>query len=128
MQNRGCRLFPNWSNASDYKTTHESFDTVALHSAELHEALKSRWEDGVNQSSVKLTNDQEFIAKAMGTDLPFLPFVTDEERKQYARCVLDPNFPTKDEAAAIEGCKSVDGVKIHAKLPVHKSSLNGMRQ
>ena len=26
MRNRGWRLFPNWSNASDYKTTEESFD------------------------------------------------------------------------------------------------------
>ena len=36
MQNRDIRLFPNWSNASDYRTTEESFDTIALHSAELH--------------------------------------------------------------------------------------------
>ena len=36
MRNRDTRLFPNWSNASDHKTTEESFDTIALHSAELY--------------------------------------------------------------------------------------------
>ena len=32
LENRNIRLYPNWSNASDYKTTDESFDTIPLHS------------------------------------------------------------------------------------------------
>jgi hypothetical protein len=35
----GDLLYPYWSNASDLKETLESFDTIALHSEELHEAL-----------------------------------------------------------------------------------------
>ena len=56
----------------------------------------------------------------MGTVLPFLPFITDEENKQFAECVLRNDFPIDDEdKAAIEWCKYVDGVKIFPKLPVH---------
>lgn len=119
MQNRGSQLFPDWSNASDYKTTNESFDTIALHSAEVHDAIKSRWENGVDKASVKLTDDQSFMCRVMGVDLPFLPFSTDEERKQFALCVLDPNFPDRDEDAAIAWCNYVDGKVIFPKLPVH---------
>jgi alpha-ketoglutarate-dependent taurine dioxygenase len=38
-RNHRFLLYPDWSNASDYKETAESFGTVALHSAELHAAL-----------------------------------------------------------------------------------------
>ena len=31
-KNHGILLYPDWSNASDYKDTSESFGTVALHS------------------------------------------------------------------------------------------------
>ena len=119
MQNRDTQLFPNWSNASDYKTTDESFDTIALHSQELHDALMDQWDTNIIQSDVKLTFDQKYICKAMGVKLPFLPFATEEEKKQFAQCVLDPSFPARDDAAAVSWCKFVDGVNIHPKLPVH---------
>ena len=52
-------------------------------------------------------------------DLPFLPFDTEEERKQFARCVLDPAFPVTDGDAAIKWCDYVEGKNIFPKLPVH---------
>jgi hypothetical protein len=56
----------------------------------------------------------------MGTDLPFLPFATEEEYKQFADCALRNDFPMENaDAAAIAWCKLVDGVKIFPKLPVH---------
>ncbi|KAL7538491.1 hypothetical protein ACHAXR_008586 [Thalassiosira sp. AJA248-18] len=119
MQNRDARLFPNWSNASDYKTTEESFDTIALHSVELHDALTSQWESKVNQFNLSLTFDQIYLCKAMNIPLPFLPFASEEERKKFAQCVLTPGFPTCNDAASIEWCKFVDGVDIFPKLPVH---------
>jgi hypothetical protein len=36
-QNHGKLIYPEWSNASDYVRTAESFGTVGLHSAELGE-------------------------------------------------------------------------------------------
>jgi len=55
----------------------------------------------------------------MGIDLPFLPFDTREERKKFAQCILSPDFPKSDDAAAIAWCKFVDDVNIFPKLPVH---------
>ena len=119
MQNRDTRLFPNWSNVSEFWSTDESFDNIALHSQELHKTLLEQWEKNVDKSKVKLTSDQMYLCKAMEINLPFLPFATEEERKQFAKCVLDPGFPKKEEDAAIEWCKYVDGVTIFPKLPVH---------
>ena len=88
LENRGRVLYPNWSNASEYKETDESFDTVAIHRSELHTALKNKWENRINKRAVKLTSDQRYMCKSMGTDLPFLPFATEEEYKMFADCVL----------------------------------------
>ena len=90
-RNHGVRLYSGWSNASDYKDTNESFDTVALHSTAPDTALKKQWNDKekFNQSKVKLSRDLKYLAKAMGTDLPFLPFTTKEENMNHAECALD---------------------------------------
>lgn len=118
LDNRNMRLYPNWSNASDYAPTDEGFDTIALHCEDLHDALIQRCQN-LDFNDVKLTIDQQFIADALGVPLPFLPFTTMEEKEQYANCLLDPNFPKDDTEAAIKWCEYVDGVKIMPKLPVH---------
>ena len=92
MKNRNSRLYPNWSNTSDYKTTEESFDTIALHDEKLHAAMKGQWGD-IDKSDIKLTRDQKYLCKAMRIDLPFLPFARKEERTKFAQCVLSPDFP-----------------------------------
>ena len=55
----------------------------------------------------------------MGTKLLFLPFSAQEKRKQYANCILNPAFPSKEDPASVEWCQFVDGVDIFPKLPVH---------
>ncbi len=113
--------YQEWSNASNYKETAESFDSVAIQNASLHRALMEQWEDSINKNIVRLTPDQKHLCAAMGPPLPFLPFATVDENKQFAECVLSNDFPPmlNEEMASIEWCKYVDGVKIFPKLPVH---------
>jgi hypothetical protein len=85
-ENHGIQLYPQWTNASDYIDTDESFDTIALQSASLHSKLEQKSKE---LGPVKLTREQQYICQAMGTSLPFLPFVTDQESKAYAKFVLD---------------------------------------
>ncbi|KAL7525102.1 hypothetical protein ACHAXR_003597, partial [Thalassiosira sp. AJA248-18] len=114
LENHGLELYPYWTNASDYETTDESFDTVALHHKTLHNALNARCKD---LGSVQLTSDQQYMCNAMGTKLPFLPFCGEDEYMQYAQLVINTPGPLDNEAAAVDWCKYVDGDKIHAKLP-----------
>jgi hypothetical protein len=63
--NHGIQLFSCWSNPSDNRETAESFDTVALHSSTLHEALVEQFENGIDRSTVKLSQDQQYVCNAM---------------------------------------------------------------
>ena len=54
QRNHGIALYPHWLNASDFKDTKESFDTVALHSSDLHQVLEN-WCAQINLKNVKLT-------------------------------------------------------------------------
>ena len=58
-----------------------------------------RWQS-IDESTVKLTQDQQYAADAVGAKLPFFPFVNDEEFKQFARCALDNEFPLDDDEKA----------------------------
>ena len=120
LKNHSTVLYPFWSNASEYKETSENFDTIALQSTELHDALMEQWDNSVAIENVKLTSEQRYLCKAMGTKLPFLPFATEEENKLFAECALTNDFPLGDEEkAAVEWCKFVTGVTISPKLLVH---------
>ncbi len=48
-KNHNITLYPYWSNASDFKDTNESFDTIALHSSDLHKP----WRIDVRASTQK---------------------------------------------------------------------------
>ena len=63
-----------------FAETNESFGTVALHDANLHNVIENL---SINENNVKLTLDQKFIAQYMGTKLPFLPVITIEEKKLF---------------------------------------------
>ena len=52
LANHGCQLYPHWTNASDYKCTDESFDTVALHDDELHKALEKEFAPNNSQDNL----------------------------------------------------------------------------
>ena len=104
---------------------------MAIHSIALHTALKDQWENNVAKENVKLTRDQKYLSRTMGTDLPFLPFATKEENKTFAGCVLRNDFPDMedDESAAIAWCQFVDGVNIFPNLPVLLgSTANHLRE
>ena len=102
-----------------HRTTDESFDTIALHSQELHDALMKRWNDSISQKNIKLTGEQSFLSQAMGVPVPFLPFANMEEKRQFGLCQVNSSFPQDDERAAIKWCDYVDGKSIMPKLPVH---------
>lgn len=117
---RGFYLFPHWSNSSEYVTTDESFDVVALQSEEVQEALQARCQEIAPLP--KLTRELQYQCKAMGTPLPFLPFSTPEEKMQfstYLNSLQSPIATIDDTKAAIDWCAFVDGQKIMPKLPCH---------
>jgi len=75
----------NRINNSEYKATYESFDTVALQIFDVHGVLMERCKE---IEIPKLSQDQQKLHTAMGTDLPFLPFSNEDEKlkfSQYAR-------------------------------------------
>jgi len=71
VENHGCVLYPGWISASAYKPTDESFDTIALHHTQLHDALKARREE---LGDVALTKDLQYLCDAMDVPLPLIPF------------------------------------------------------
>ena len=72
-------LYPNWSNASEFKETSESFDTVAIHNMELHEALMHEWENRIDKTKIKLTSDQKYMREQM--DIPLLFCLSRQRRR-----------------------------------------------
>ena len=117
QKNHGVTLYPHWSNASDYKDTEESFDTAALHSADVHQALETRCAC-IKWNKVKLTREQESICRAQGVKLPMLPFTSREEKKLFTKFYSTISKKTESELA-IWWRDHVDGVNIFPKLPVH---------
>lgn len=115
-ENHGIQLYPYWTNASDYIDTDESFDTIALHNADLHSKLEQKSKE---LGAIKLTREQQYICKAMGTTLPFLPFVHKDEKKAYAKYVLEREQSQDFDKAAEDWVDHVDGVNIMPKLPSH---------
>ena len=113
-ENHGIQMFPHWTNASDYKSTNETFDTIALHHKTLHEKLEQKCQD---IGPITLTREQEYMSKAMGTGLPFLPFASKEESIAYAKYVLDSDESRDYDKAAEDWLKYVDGKKVMPKLP-----------
>ena len=67
LRNHDTVVYEDMSNASDYKETNESFDTVAVCDSDLHQALVNHWDTStrIKKESVKLTNDQKHLCKKM---------------------------------------------------------------
>ncbi len=71
-------------------------------------------------SEYRLTADQKYLCKTMGTKLPLLPVVGKEENQLFERLILTaPRGPLNFEQMAIEWRKEVDAVNIFPKLPVY---------
>ncbi|CAJ1964152.1 unnamed protein product [Cylindrotheca closterium] len=113
LANHGVLLHSNWVNSSDFKNTPETFGTITLHDAELADALSNIPID----KNVRLTHDMQYLCKVMGTKLPLLPIHTVAERQLFSQLVLLNTFDARK--MALEWVKSVDGVNIYPKLPVH---------
>ena len=114
-KNHGVRIYPGLSNTSDYKQTNESFDTIPLQTERLNDAVTARF-DKLGKPNLSFTPDQRYLCKAMGSQLPLLPFSGEKEFKAYAKFVNESDYP-KDE---IEFCrKYVNGTDILPKLPSH---------
>ena len=74
-RNHGALVYPNMTKSSEYITTSESFDRVALQNFDVHQALKDRCQE---IERTKLPCDLQFLSNAMGTHLPFVPFSNEE--------------------------------------------------
>ncbi len=109
------RIYPGLSNTSDNKQTNECFDTIPLQTERLNDAVTARF-DELGKPNLSFTPDQRYLCKAMGSQLPLLPFSGEKEFKAYAKFVNESDYP-KDE---IEFCrKYVNGTDILPKLPSH---------
>ena len=84
VKNRYLRA--NLTNSSQYISTNESFDAVALQSFEVRGALQERCREIQEDkgSLPKLTRDLHFLFEATGFALPFLPFLNAEERIKFS--------------------------------------------
>ncbi|KAL7529638.1 hypothetical protein ACHAXR_003072, partial [Thalassiosira sp. AJA248-18] len=86
QENHGTQLYPHWTNASDYNGTGESFDTIALHHDELHDALENQCK---TLNPIKQPREMKYMSSAMGTSVPFLPFCgREEENKLFSKYML----------------------------------------
>ena len=114
-KNHGVVLYPEWSNASDYKATPEKFGTVPMHSIALQTAV-----DAIKLDvEPELSEELQYMCSAMGTKLPFLPVSGRTEQGLFARFILDMPYPFDYDKMAIDWCKEVDGVHVWPKLPVY---------
>jgi hypothetical protein len=95
LENHGILLYQGWDSASAYKPTDESFDTIALHHTELHDALKARREQ---LGDVKLTKDMQYMCNAMDVPLPLLPFSGKAEYQLFESTSIEKQltFPLVD--------------------------------
>lgn len=85
-ENHGIDLFPGWSNTRDFAPTPETFGTVPLHSQELDEAIAQI--SVRKQVLAKLSGDQQYLCRAMGTQLPLLPIHGKAENSLYTELAL----------------------------------------
>ena len=118
-RNHGILLYPDITSSSEYTTTSQSFDSVALQNFEVHQALKVRC-TGIEIP--KLIRNHQFLSKAMGTDLPFLPFIKhNEDGNMKFTQYTNANLGIKDgKKATVDWCRNfVNGINIMPKLPCH---------
>ena len=81
QKNHGRLLYPYWVNASDFRDTPESFNTVALHSSDLDDALKAINVD--EEVRRRFSPDLKHLCLSMGIHVPFLPCHGMEEENYF---------------------------------------------
>ena len=79
-------------------------------------------------SPAKLTADQRYLCKSMGTKLPFLPVHGEAECKLFSQQLLVLSSPLNYDQMALKWCEFVDGVTIFPKLPVYLRTYHSLWQ
>jgi hypothetical protein len=102
-------------NYNDWKDTDESFDVVALHSSELHDAVLAIKIDP--KVLPKLSREVKLIDECMGVPLPFLPVHGEDEAKLFVCLVFVRDGAFDADRIELGWCKFLDGKTIFPKLP-----------
>ena len=123
-KNRGKTLFPGWVSASDYRDTAESFDTVALHSMDLHEALEVKAAEISEAVKNSFSADLKHMCKSMGVSIPFLPVNGETECKLFTRLILEEMEKFDADEMSLAFIPYVNGVDVFPKLPAHLRSYH----
>jgi len=129
-RNHRIRLYPTWSNATDFMPTNETFGVIPLHSEKLGIAIKLqaqriRENEGrlkipkKNRFEQTMTRSMKFICKRTAVELPFLPVHDPKECKLFSRLMRERNGNFDEEEMAHEWIQYCDGKVIHPKLPVY---------
>ena len=121
LSNHGILLYSHVTNSSQFITTNKSFDAVALQSFEVHRALQERCGEIVTEKGElpKLPRDLDFLTKASGSPLLFLPFANTDEHIAFAEYAKD-NIGVGEAAVAIHLNRVVVNDKnLMPKLSVH---------
>ena len=112
----GIIILPGYVSPSDYKTTPESFQTVALHTDVLHQEIQQKEIDP--EITKKYSSDIKFLCKAMGVRMPFLPLTSPAEFKLFTKLMMEKKKYDSAEFA-LEFTRRADGQNIFPKLEVY---------
>lgn len=115
-RNHGIRLYPNWSNASDYVPTPEIFGVVALHSKEVGAAIQHQVQ---KLGALKMTRDMKYLCKRTGLGMPCLPLRGEAENKLFSKMIRDNHGSFNEDEMALSWVKYCDGKDIFPKLPLY---------
>jgi hypothetical protein len=129
-RNHAVRLYPNWSNASDYAPTSESFGLVPMHSHQLGQAVNQQMEKLLAEDERKrvakkdrfqttMTNDMQVICRRNRLGLPFLPVTGEAEFKLFGRLVRLRNGRFDEDTMSFDWLAYCDGKTIFPKLPLY---------
>ena len=95
---------------------------MALQRILVHESLKERCKQIENSNGTlpTLSRDLDYISRALGSDLSYLPFSMLTNKSGMLGKYAKDNFPVDCDAAAIYWNRNiVDGIKLMPKLPVN---------
>jgi hypothetical protein len=116
QSNHGLVFLPGHKCASDYKDTAETFQTVAIHTKELQDALEKVQISA--EVKDKFSRDIKFLCGAQGVQVPFLPVSIGQEYILFTMLIRQMHGFDAD-SMAILWMEYVNGVTISPKLPVY---------
>lgn len=129
-RNHGIRVYPNWSNASEWAITPETFGLVPMHGKQLGDSINCRareiraTEDRRKVALKKrveatLTRDMKFSCQVTRLDLPCLPVYGEAEHKLFSMLIRLCKGRFDEDEMAMIWVKYADGKTIFPKLPLY---------